>query len=192
MMLRLLNLLMRRRSPRRELFVHEDDWGQIEVLPASCAEWCAREMGRLDAFAAAHEVPDGGGWTDMYVRDKPPAQIADLAIPFAAAVDALRARLPEFDVVTSGTFSDPQPVPHVRAFGPAHNVGVVLVPDRTRCRVEMISLILDREDAASAEVVGALASLPATEPLLLADWLGGSTVLIATEQSARHGGELLP
>jgi len=181
MMLRLFNLLMRRRSSRRELFVHDDDWGQIEVLPASCTVWCAQEMGRLGTFAAEHEAPGGSGWTDMYVRRKPPAQIADLAIPFAAAVDALRARLPEFDVVTSGTFSAPQPVPYVRAFGPAHNVGVVLVPDRTRCSLEMISLVLDGEDAACAKVVGALAALPAAEPLLLADWLGGRTVLLAAE-----------
>lgn len=182
MMQRLLNLLMRRRSPRRELFVHEDDWGQIEVLPASCAAWCAQEMRRLEAFAAEHEAPGGSGWTDMYVRNKPPAQIADLAIPFAAAVDALRARLPEFDVVTSGTFSAPQPVTHVRAFGPTHNAGVVLVPDRTRRSVETISLILDGEDAECAKVAGALSALPAPEQLLLADWLSGSTVLIAAAE----------
>jgi hypothetical protein len=180
MIARLLNLLLRRRPPRRELFVHEDDWGQIEVLPASCAAWCAQEMARIDAFAAEHRAPDGSGWTDMCVRQPAPDRLANLAIPFDAAVTAMAARLPPFDAVVSGTFSDPQPVPNVRAFGPAHNVGVVLVPDRARSGVEMIVLMLDGEDDTCAEAVVALAALPTAEPLMLADWLGGRTVLLAT------------
>jgi hypothetical protein len=179
LIVRLFNLLMRRRSPPRELFVHEDDWGQIEVLPASCAAWCAQQMARIDAFATEHRAPDGSGGTDMLVRQPAPERLASLAIPFDAAVAAMAARLPPFDAVVSGTFSDPQPVPKVRAFGPAHNIGVVLVPDRGRRNVEMIVLILDGEDHACAEAITALAVLPATAPLLLADWLGGHTVLLA-------------
>lgn len=187
--MRLLNLLMRRRSRPRELFVHEDDWGQIEVLPASCAAWCAQEMARVDVFAAEHRAPDGSGWTDMYLRQPAPTPLASLAIPFDAAASAIAARLPAFDAVVSGTFSAPQQVPNVRAFGTAHNVGVVIVPDRGQCHVEMISLILDGEDHACAELVGALAALPSTEPLLIADWLGGRAVPIATtEQTARDSG----
>jgi hypothetical protein len=179
MIARLFNLLLRGRSPRRELFVHEDDWGQIEVLPASCAAWCAQEMARIDAFAADHQAPDGSGWTDMLVRQPAPERLAGLAIPFEAAVAAMAARLSPFDAVVSGTFSAPKPVANVRAFGPAHSVGVVLVPDRARRSVEMIILILDGEDNACAEAITALAALPATAPLLLADWLGGRTVLLA-------------
>ena len=94
----------------------------------------------------------------------------------------MSVRLPPFDAVVSGTFSDPHPVPNVRAFGPAHNVGVVLVPDRGRSSVEMIILILDGEDDACAEAIAALAALPAPERLLLADWLGGRTVLLAAAE----------
>ena len=71
MIVRLLKLLVRRRSPPRELFVHEDDWGQIEVLPASCAAWCAQEMARLSAFAAEHEAPGGNGWTECTCVRRP-------------------------------------------------------------------------------------------------------------------------
>ena len=182
MIMRLLNLLLLGRSPRRELFVHEDDWGQIEVLPASCAAWCAQEMARIDAFAAEHRASDGGGWTDMVVRQPTPERLAGLAIPFEAAVGAMAARLPPFDAVVSGTFSAPEPVANARAFGPAHNVGVVFVPDRGGTSVEMIIVILDGEDDACAEVIAALPALPATEPLLLADWLGGRTVLLTAAE----------
>ena len=179
MIARLLNLLLRRRPPRRELFVHEDDWGQIEVLPASCAAWCAQEMARIDAFAAEHRAPDGSGWTDMFVRQPAPDRLAAFGHSLRGRGGSDGGALPPFDAVVSGTFSDPQPVPNVRAFGPAHNVGVVLVPDRARSSVEMIVLILDGEDDACAEVIAALAALPAPERLLLADWLGGRTVLLA-------------
>jgi hypothetical protein len=136
-------------------------------------------MARIDAFAAEHQAPDESGWTNMLVRQPAPERLAGLAIPFDAAVAAMAARLPPFDTVISGTFSDPQPVPNASAFGPAHNVGVVLVPDRGRRNVEMIVLILDGEDHACAEAITALAALPATAPLLFADWLGGRTVLLA-------------
>ena len=54
------------RRARRELFVHEDDWGQIEVLPAECADWCAHEAGRARGVrGGARDHPDGSGWTDM-------------------------------------------------------------------------------------------------------------------------------
>ena len=191
MMRRLLNLLMQGRSPRRELFVHEDDWGQIELLPASCAAWCAQEMGRLDAFAAEHEAPGGSGWTDMYVRQPSPKPLAALAIPFDDAVAAVSARLPPFDAVVSGTFSDAHPVPRVRAFGPAHHVGVVLVPDAELRIVEMISLVLGGTQEQCAGVIDALGAVPSPQPLLLTDWLGGSTVLIAAEQTSGDRGELL-
>jgi hypothetical protein len=189
LIVRLLNLLMRRRSPPRELFVHEDDWGQIEALPASCAAWCAEEMARIGAFATEHRAPDGSGWTDMYLRQPAPTPLASLAIPFDAAASAIAARLPSFDVVVSGTFSAPQPVPNVRAFGTALDVGLVLVPDRGQRHVAMISLILGGEDDACAELVSALAALPSIEPLLIADWPGGRAVLIAaTEQTSRDRG----
>jgi hypothetical protein len=57
MMRRLLNLLMRRRLPRRELFVHEDDWGQIEVLPALLADW----LGGSTVLIAAEQTSGDGG-----------------------------------------------------------------------------------------------------------------------------------
>jgi hypothetical protein len=175
-MRRLFNRVLGRQRQVRELFVHEDDWGQIEVLPAACRAWCEQEIARIEAFAARHAAPDGMGWTDMYVRESAPLDLESLHIPFDEASRALGARLPAFDAVLSGTFSSPQPVPHVRGFGPAANTGVVLSGDATRTVVAAITLVLHGSDGHQGSVLAALADLPAPSPLLLVDWMQGRVV----------------
>jgi hypothetical protein len=175
---RLIERLHGRAEAARELFVHEDDWGRIEVLPASAAEWCAREHARIRAFAAAHEAPDGGGWTDIYMRSAPPVALAEMRIPFAEACAAMRRQLAAFDVVASGTFSAPEPVPRVRGFGAA-NTGIIVVPDRDGACVAMISLVLNGADGDCAAVVAALGALVTPEPLVLVDWARGCIVPLA-------------
>jgi hypothetical protein len=156
--------------------VHEDDWGQIEMLPAACAAWCEAEIARIDRFARDHASPDGAGWTDMYVRPAAPLTLESVRIPFGAAANVIGARLPAFDVVSSGTFSSPEPVPHVRGFGPAANSGIVLVGDKTRAHVAMITIVLNGERKEQREVLDALVHLPSSAPLLLVDWARGHVV----------------
>ncbi len=165
-------------APRRQLFLHEDQWGEIEVLPAACAQWCAAELARIAAFADAHCAPDGIGWTDIYMRKPPPQTLGDLRIAFDVAVRTLAERLPPFDTVASGTFSAPEVVPRVRAFGPAPRTGVVLVPAKNADIVEMISLVLDGAADACAEVTRVVAALPAPSPLVLVDWRVGLLVAL--------------
>jgi hypothetical protein len=176
MMRRLFNRMLGRGRAQRELFVHEDDWGQIEMLPAACAAWCEAEIARIDRFARDHASPDGAGWTDMYVRPAAPLTLESVRIPFGAAANVIGARLPAFDVVSSGTFSSPEPVPHVRGFGPAANSGIVLVGDKTRAHVAMITIVLNGERKEQREVLDALVHLPSSAPLLLVDWARGHVV----------------
>jgi hypothetical protein len=175
-MRRLFNRVIGRKPPARELFVHEDDWGQIEVLPVACRAWCEQEIARIAAFAARHAAPDGMGWTDMYVRQSAPVALESLRIPIDAAASAIGSRLTCFNVVSSGTFSSPEPVAHVRGFGPEANTGVVLAGDATRTHVSMITLVLHGTREQQRDVLAALAGLPAPSPLLLVDWLRGCVV----------------
>jgi hypothetical protein len=175
-MRRLFNRVLGLQSATRELFVHEDDWGQIEIVPAACRAWCEQEIARIEAFAAAHAAPDGAGWTDMYIRQSAPVALESLRISPEAAAQALGARLPAFDVVRSGTFSSPEPVAHVRGFGPAANTGVVLCGDATRTYVARIILVLYGSREHQRDVVAALADLPASSQSVLVDWMHGHVV----------------
>ena len=176
MMRRLFNRMFGRARAPRELFVHEDDWGQIEVLPAACAAWCEAEIARIDRFAHDHAAPDGAGWTDMYVRSAAPMALESLRIPFDAAANVIGGRLPAFEIVSSGTFSSPEPVPHVRGFGPAANAGVVLVGDKTRAYVAMIALVMNGSRDEHDALLAALAQLPFSATLLIVDWARGHVV----------------
>jgi len=157
-------------AARRSLFVHEDDWGQIEVLPAACAGWCTHEMGRIRAFSAAHIAPDGGGWTEIYVREPPPIGLADLALPLAAVTSGLEQHLPAFDEVTSGTFSRARRVSRVKAFGLGQGAAIVVTPDDDGTRLATVHLLLDGAPQVRGEIVRAAAALIAEEPLVLVDW----------------------
>jgi len=166
---RLLDRLLHRSgAERRGLFVHEDDWGQIEILPAACAAWCTHEMARIGAFSAMHAVP-GGGWTAVYVREAAPLRLADLQLPFAAVVSELALRLPAFHEITSGTFSSAHPVPKVKAFGLAQGAAIVVVPSDS-AEVATINLSLEAPREMREEIMRAVAALTASAPLLLVDW----------------------
>jgi hypothetical protein len=177
-MWRLFNRVLGRTRAPRELFVHEDDWGQIEVLPSDCRAWCEQEIARIATFAARHAAPDGAGWTDMYVRQNAPVILQSLGIPLALAARAIGARLPAFEIVSSGTFSSPEPVAHVCGFGPATNTGVVLASDAARTHVTMITLVLHGSPDQQGDVLAALVDLPAVSSLLLVDWPRGHVVLL--------------
>ena len=176
MMRRLFNRVFGRARAPRELFLHEDDWGQIEVLPAACAAWCAAEIARIDRFARDHASPDGAGWTDLYIRSAAPVALESVRIPFDAAANVIGARLPAFEIVSSGTFSSPEPVPHVRGFGPAANTGIVLVGNKTRAHVAMITLVMNCSRDEHDALLAALAQLPFSATLLIVDWPRGHVV----------------
>jgi len=163
---------LRRRSgaQHRSLFVHEDDWGQIEVLPAACAGWCTHEMARIRAFSAAHVVPGDGGWTEIYVREAPPLGLTDLALPLAAVASELEQRLPAFDEITSGTFSKARRIPRVKAFGPGQGAAIVITPDDGGAQIATVHLLLDGAPQARGEILHAAAALTTEEPLVLVDW----------------------
>lgn len=164
-------------SAPRELFVHEDDWGQVELLPAAAADWCQQEMARIAGFATAHAAP-GGGWTDLYLRTEPPAALDALGIGWMAARQTMAARLPAFDAVVSGSFSSPQATARVCGFGPASNAAAVLVPDSDGECLAAVTLVLDGSDHDNAAVIDAVHALPSPQPLMVADWARGTCLVL--------------
>ncbi|QQS14297.1 MAG: hypothetical protein IPK81_09070 [Rhodospirillales bacterium] len=115
--------------PRRVLYVHEDDMGDVELLPEAARAWCAEELRRIDAFAAAHEAPDGLGWTDIHVRPPAPARLGDLGLRAAAAAARLRRVAPAYDGVETGTYSDVEVAAGATAFGADGSGALVLHVD---------------------------------------------------------------
>lgn len=53
----------------KELYFHEDDYCQIELVPVENEKYVKIEIENIDTFSEEHKASDGIGWTDMYIRD---------------------------------------------------------------------------------------------------------------------------
>jgi hypothetical protein len=157
-------------SSVREIFLDEDEYGEIEVLPAGTADWCIEEFRKIAAFAEAHQAPGGMGWTDIYLRPPAPRPLADIRLPLAATVQTLGASLPAFDRVVTGNYSSPEPIQHARAFGASSLAAVIVIADVDADVVRSILLVLREGGDAAADVMAALKKLPSPEPLIVVDW----------------------
>ncbi len=101
---------------KRTIYFHEDDFCQIQLLPASNWGHCAQQLGELSEFAEAHRAP-GGGWTEVYMRQDEPESIASLALQVDQLRNLLARSLEPFDRVDTGYGSRRDPCEHTRAWG---------------------------------------------------------------------------
>jgi hypothetical protein len=148
--------------------------------PSRWAEWCAGEFARIADFSARHERPHNTGWTDIYVRQPAPLQIAALKIPLEPAVAALRLHLPQFEAVLTGNFDAPQPAARAQAFGRSPLAAILIMADETSQHIEWFELILRGRGHDAAALFPALAAVPAPEPLMVVDWTRARSVRVAS------------
>jgi hypothetical protein len=113
-------------------YFHEDDYGQIEILPAQNWEHCANELGKISEFSNQHRAPDGVGWTSMYMRGESPKTLASLNINFESFCSALAQRLPKFDRVETGYSSFIEECQGTNAFGFEQNYLVFVSKDEAQ------------------------------------------------------------
>jgi hypothetical protein len=162
-------------ASERVLFVEEDSWGEVEVLPVTNADWCREELRKISQFSDEHRAAGDAGWTDIYIRKPPPFSLADLRIPLAPTLDALRRHLPAFDGVTSGSFYSPEPVAKARGFGPSPKTALVVIGDKDQTLVQSILIVADEDDGA-ARLMTALEALPSRDRLMVVDWVRGELI----------------
>jgi hypothetical protein len=160
-------------------FFHEDDYRQVELLPASDREHCLAEVGRIDEFAAAHQ--DGAGFTEMYVRGEVPHTLASLGITLAELRSALDALLPRFGAVLTGYTTYREPCPAVSGWGTGDGQALFAsAGEEGVLQAVWLSLYgLTEKDAALWCRV--FRSLPRAEALLLVDWNRGEVVPLSDE-----------
>lgn len=154
---------------KRTIYFHEDDFCQIQLLPARNWGHCAQQLGELSEFAEAHRAP-GGGWTEVYMRQDEPESIASLALTVDWLCTLLASSLEPFDRVDTGYGSRRDPCEHTRAWGFDEDCAVFLefAHDGT---VQHIWLGLGGPGAeAQRSLLKALGDLGNLHPMLLVDW----------------------
>lgn len=82
----------------REIYFHEDDYCQAELLPLTAKNFCLKQIGVINDFAEEHT--GGAGFTDIYVSENSPHSLEELKI-FPEKIAETLDFLPEFDKVKS-------------------------------------------------------------------------------------------
>jgi hypothetical protein len=81
-------------SPVNEIYFHEDDYCQVEILPGESLTWCLEQMGSIREFSQKHW--SGSGWDDMFIRNPCQERIAARGIVAARLRDEF---CPPFDII---------------------------------------------------------------------------------------------
>ena len=88
---------------KREIYCHEDDYCQQELLPHEALGFAETEIKKIAEFAGVHLAPGGAGWTDVYVRPKPPVNFRTLKITTEDFDVAMSSHLPPLTRFTLAT-----------------------------------------------------------------------------------------
>jgi hypothetical protein len=164
-------------SKLREAFFHEDDYCQIEILPASNWNYCLSQLREIGKFSDKHF--EGIGWTDMHIRGESPRQLKSLNINARNLTSSLSQILVPFERVLTGYSSLREEAEQTMAFG-SETSSIIFVEYDLNDIVEAIWLdfgIAKREDKQLAQAT--LQHLGRMNEIILVDWNLGKMVKLS-------------
>jgi hypothetical protein len=141
-----------------EAWFHDDDYGQVEVLPLVNLNFCLKQAGLIERFAQKHEA--GLGWDAMFVRADAPAALSELGLRLAQVRKSVTPQLVEANAVFTGYSSYRERCDDVFAFAAASGE-TLFVQARGGDTVTAIWL---------SDAMSELLLLPKIDELLLVDW----------------------
>lgn len=168
----------------RVLFFHEDDYAMLELMPANRQEAVEAEMEQIRVFGDEHRTE--GGYTDLYVRQSDPRELAGLRISLAEVEEAVCSFASPYDKVITGYGSSYRvECERIRAFGP--NEETVLLCEHENGLIHKAWMLLEIGDRAQYEwVLKLLRTLGEIAPLMLADLTWGIRVDLRDEEAVRR------
>ena len=161
----------------REAYFHEDDYGQIQVLPISNWNYCLSELKKIGEFSDEHF--DGMGWTDIYIRDENPHGLASLNINTKDLASILGKTLAPYDKVLTGYSTYREEAKRTLAFG-SETSCIVFVGYESNNIVEEIWLDFGISTQKDRELaVNGLLNLGSLGETFLVDWSLGDMMKLS-------------
>jgi len=164
----------------REVYYHEDDYCQLELIVETNGLWCAEQMGLIDDFAAAHKAEVG--WTDMYMRADNPTSLSTLSISRTQFASTMPSSMPPFDRVFTGYSTYRSECKRTIAFGP-HESLVAYAEFDDNDVVSSVWFAFDLRSVDDVVVATELTAVLSNWPVLIADW-GWSKLIRPNEAEA--------
>ena len=160
-----------------EFHFHEDQPGQIAILPFENWDHCQREFIAIDEHAERHLAPGGVGWTKMYTPLPTPVPLDSLQITEEQFCEWLAPHGRRFDRVVDPIFGGEVPGIRCVGFGPSSYRGIIAERRDEDAYIPSIwcSLTGFPTDE-NRELAALLTALSRDHHLMLVDWLEGVAV----------------
>lgn len=167
----------------KEIYYHEDDYCQIEILPISNWQHCTQQMGEIQAFSNAHKTPNGLGWTGVYIRPDSAVELRDSGLTITALRKALAPAVEEYGPVYTGYSSYRELSKNTAAFCAA--TGAVLYADYNDFGIiEHMWLTLDpTTEEQKNRALKMFAAVASQGEFLLSDWGWCALMMLSDSQA---------
>lgn len=167
--------IFRRIARRRDIYFHEDDYCQQQLLPRGATAHANAELKEIAAFAEAHRAPDGTGWTDIYMRDAASTELHTLGIKREQFERSVSPFLPRFDVVYTGYGSHREQCRNTAAWGTSPTCALLADWNDEGIIANAWTMFFDRNEASILAASRAVAALAELHPFVYVDWAWGYT-----------------
>ena len=165
--------LFKSKKSKREIYFHEDDYCQQQLLPAEAKDWIERELKEIDRFSREHQGENGIGWTDVYVRDEPSSTIVDLKITVKEIAHVLNDIIPRFDKVVIGYSTYREKCECTGAWGFNQNCAIFIEWNKDDLVTSIWTSFFDLDDKSIGKSAEALTAIGGIRPMLYVDWTWG-------------------
>jgi hypothetical protein len=172
---------------KREIYFHEDDYCQQELLPRDALAYAEAEVKKIAEFADAHRAPDDAGWTDMYVRPKPPVTFHSLRINKEDFDAIISPHLHPFDLVYTGYSSYRERCRKAAAWGTDQHNAIFANWDDEGIITNVWTRFFESDEKSLLAAGNAVVALGMVHSLIFIDWAWGYTCeIINGEAFASH------
>ncbi len=153
-------------SHAREIYFHEDDYCQQELLPRGAAAHAEGELNKIGDFADAHRAPGGLGWTDIYIGQEAPVKLRALGIEKEVFAQTVSRFLQPFESVLTGYSSYRQRCNNTGAWGRSDACALFAEWDHDGIITHAWAEFFDEDEASVLAAARAIAALGKLRPLV--------------------------
>ena len=172
-----------RKKRQREIYFHEDDYCQQQLLPRDASAHAQSEIKKIKEFSDAHRDPNGYGWTDIYVRQEAPLEFHTLAIKKDIIGPIISPYLPPYDVVYTGYSSHRELCKQTAAWGTSDCCAVFIDWDKDGIVANIWTELFEQDEVAIQAATHAFAALGRLHPLVFVDWAWNYTCDVSDESA---------
>jgi len=168
---------------KREIYFHEDDYCQQELLPHDALAFAEAEVRKIGEFADAHRAAGGIGWTDVYVRQKPPVGFRALGMKKEDIDAVISPHLPPFDLLYTGYDSYRERCRKAAAWGTSQQNALFADWDNDGVITNVWTQFFESNEKSLLATSKAVAALGMLHSLIYVDWAWGYTCELINEDA---------